>query len=56
MSALFCSYTVVYDTHQISPAVDSVVTCNLFGNWTVTALSDVFENEELVQQDWGSNV
>ena len=51
MSALFCSYTVVCDTHQISPAVDSVVTCNLFGNWTVTALSDVFENEELVQQD-----
>ena len=35
---------------------DSVVTCDFyflfyFLNWTVTALSDVFENEELVQQD-----
>ena len=31
--------------------VDSVVTCNVFLNWTVTALIDVFENEDLVQQD-----
>ena len=32
--------------------VDSVVTCNVvvFRNLTVIALSDIFENEELVQQ------
>ena len=37
--------------------VDSVVTCDVFfKNWTVMAFSDIFENEELVQQDWGSNV
>ena len=26
------------------------------GDWTVTALSNIFENEELVQQDGGINV
>ena len=36
--------------------VDSVVTCDIcfFLNWTVTALSEIFKNEELVQQDTGS--
>ena len=37
--------------------VDSVVTCDrffFFFNWTVTALSEIFKNEELVQQDTGS--
>ena len=31
--------------------VDSVVKAIFFGNKTVTAVSDVFENEELVRQD-----